>query len=125
MDKLGFIAGFAVLGAWARYTQTLLVQRFVGRGFPWATLSINVFGSFLMGFLYIATTHGHANPDLRIGILVGGIGTYTTFSTFTLESLMLFEDGFPAKGLTYMLLSVTLGISATFVGTIAPRLIGA
>ncbi len=46
------IAGFAILGAWARYGQSILVQEVFGRAFPWATLSINVLGSFLMGSLF-------------------------------------------------------------------------
>jgi Integral membrane protein possibly involved in chromosome condensation len=49
----GFIAIFAILGAWARYGQSLLVQTVFGRGFPWATLSINVMGCFIMGFLFL------------------------------------------------------------------------
>jgi len=114
---LGMIAIFAVLGAWARYGQTLLVQTVVGRGFPWATLSINVLGCFLMGFLFFETVDRLSiSPDLRTGILTGGLGAYTTFSTFSLETLVLFENGEPIKAWLYMFSSLFLCVAAAFSG---------
>ncbi|MCE5387127.1 MAG: CrcB family protein, partial [Acidithiobacillus sp.] len=96
VSTLGFIAIFAIIGAWARYGQTLLVQTVFGRGFPWATLSINVLGCFIMGFLFFETLERISiNPELRTGMLTGGLGAYTTFSTFSLETLVLFENGEP------------------------------
>ncbi|MHB1706903.1 MAG: fluoride efflux transporter FluC, partial [Acidithiobacillus sp.] len=81
---LFYLAVFALLGAFARYGQTLVIQSVFGRDFPWATLSINVLGSFLMGFLFFQTLERVSiSPALRTGILTGGLGAYTTFSTFS------------------------------------------
>ncbi len=117
VSTLGFIAIFAIIGAWARYGQTLLVQTVFGRGFPWATLSINVLGCFIMGFLFFETLERISiNPELRTGMLTGGLGAYTTFSTFSLETLVLFENGEPIKGLLYMFSSLFLCVAAAFAG---------
>jgi len=116
-STLGLIAIFAVLGAWARYGQSILVQMLFGRNFPWATLSINVLGCFLMGFLFFATLERSAlSPELRTGILTGGLGAYTTFSTFSLETLVLFENGEAAKAILYMFASLFLCVVAAFAG---------
>ncbi|WP_298135659.1 CrcB family protein [Acidiferrobacter sp.] len=119
-----WIACFAVPGAWLRYGQNLLVQRLWGRAFPWATLSINVLGSFLIGFLSYTLVHGvPVSAALRTGIIVGGIGTYTTFSTFSLETLLLVEDGQRLRGLIYIAASLALGVGAVLLGALAaPRL---
>ena len=70
----------------------------IGRDFPYATLSINVGGSFLMGFLFIETLERLTiSPALRTGILTGFIGGYTTFSTFEMEIFLLVEDGAPRR----------------------------
>lgn len=117
MWTLVSIAGFAILGAWARYGQSILVQEVFGRAFPWATLSINVLGSFLMGFLFFETLDRiNMAPSLRAGILVGGIGTYTTFSTFALENLVLLQDGETLKAALYVAASNMLGIGAAIGG---------
>ncbi len=117
VSTLGFIAIFAIIGAWARYGQTLLVQTVFGRGFPWATLSINILGCFIMGFLFFETLERISiNPELRTGMLTGGLGAYTTFSTFSLETLVLFENGEPIKGLLYMFSSLFLCVAAAFAG---------
>lgn len=114
---LAFIALFSILGAWARYGQTLLVQSIFGREFPWATLSINVMGCFIMGFLFFETLERISiNPELRTGLLTGGLGAYTTFSTFSLETVVLFENGDSAKALSYMFVSVFLCVGAAFSG---------
>lgn len=66
------IAAFGTLGCWARYGMTKLVQTICGRDFPYATLSINVGGSFLMGFLFVETLERLTmSPELRTGILTG------------------------------------------------------
>ena len=116
------IAGFGVLGCWARYGMTNLVQSIYGRDFPYATLSINVGGSFLMGFVFIETLERlTVSPALRTGILTGFIGGYTTFSTFEMEILLLVEQGAPFKALFYTLLSVILGFAAAFGGAYIAR----
>ncbi|WP_297365704.1 CrcB family protein [Acidiferrobacter sp.] len=119
-----WIACFAVLGAWLRYGQNLAVQHFFGRAFPWATLSINVIGSFLIGLLSYALVHEiPVSGALRAGVIVGGIGTYTTFSTFSLETLLLVEDGQVVRGLAYIVASLALGLGAVFLGALtAPHL---
>jgi len=118
LPTMATIAFFAVVGAWARYGQTLLIQKWVGREFPWATLSINVIGSFLMGFLFFATLERISiSPEWRTGILTGGLGAYTTFSAFSVESLLLFESGEPIKGFVYMLSSFVLCFVAALVGS--------
>ena len=120
------IAAFATLGAWARYGQTLLVQAMFGRAFPWATLSINALGSFLMGFLFFATLERVSlAPELRTGLLTGGLGAYTTFSTFSLESMNLFESGETLRGLFYIGASVVLSLFAAMLGAFLSRNLGA
>ena len=116
------IAGFGVLGCWARYGMTNLVQMIYGRDFPYATLSINVGGSFLMGFLFVETLERlTVSPALQTGILTGFIGGYTTFSTFEMEALLLVEQGAPLKALLYVLLSVIVGFIAAFGGAYIAR----
>ena len=69
------IAIGGTLGCWARYAQTNLVQAVFGRDFPLATLSINVIGSFLMGFLFILTLERlMIPPSVRVGVLTGVLG---------------------------------------------------
>ena len=121
-----FIAIFAIFGAFARYGQTLLVQGVLGRGFPFATLSINVLGSFLMGFLFFLTLERLSlPPSLRTGILTGGLGAYTTFSTFSLETLNLMEGGEWTRAALYVAASVLLSITAVILGAYLSRNIGA
>ena len=116
------IAIGGTLGCWARYGMTNLMQAIYGRDFPYATLSINVLGSFLMGFLFVETLERlTVSPELRTGILTGFIGGFTTFSTFSMEILLLTEQGFAAKGLLYLLLSITLGLAAAFGGAYIAR----
>ncbi len=80
------IAIGGIFGCWARYAMTGLLQAIYGRDFPYATLAINVLGSFLMGFLFIETLERLTlSPYVRTGVLTGFLGGFTTFSTFTIE----------------------------------------
>jgi fluoride exporter len=116
------IAIFGVFGCWARYGMTNLVQTIYGREFPYATLSINVGGSFLMGFLFIETLERLTiSPELRTGILTGFLGGYTTFSTFEMETLLLVEQGNAVNAILYVALSVVFGFVAAFFGAYIAR----
>ncbi|WP_286737347.1 fluoride efflux transporter CrcB [Thiomonas sp. SCN 64-16] len=120
-----YIALFAIIGAFARYGQSIVVQGVLGRSFPFATLSINVLGSFLMGFLFFETLERiNVSPELRTGILTGGLGAYTTFSTFSLESLNLIENGEMVKAGLYIGASVVLSIAAAIFGAFLSRNMG-
>ncbi len=116
------IAIGGVLGCWARYAMTNLVQAIYGRDFPYATLSINLLGSFLMGFLFIETLERlTVSATVRVGILTGFLGGFTTFSTFMMETLLLIEQGEAAKSALYIGLSVALGFMAAFAGAYIAR----
>ena len=116
------ISVFGTLGCWARYGQTILMQNVYGREFPVAVLSINLMGSFLIGFLSIETMERLTmEPAIRTGILTGLIGGYTTFSTFELETLLLVENGEALKAALYVLLSVILGFICVFFGAYIAR----
>ena len=118
------IAIGGILGCWARYAVTNLVQAIWGRAFPYGTLSINVLGSFLMGFLFFATLERLAvGPYIRVGILTGFVGGFTTFSTFAMETLLLAEQGEIGKGVAYVGLSVVLGLMAAFAGAYLARIL--
>jgi CrcB protein len=111
-----------VLGCWARYAMTNLVQTIWGNDFPYATLSINLLGAFLMGFLFVETLERLTiSPVFRTGILTGVLGGYTTFSTFAMEMLLLVEQGEPGKAVLYAALSVGLGFLLTFFGAYIAR----
>ncbi len=120
-----YLAIFAILGAFARYQQTLIVQALTGPGFPWATLSINVLGSGVMGFLFFETLERITmSPKLRTGLLTGGLGAYTTFSTFSIETYHLLARGDIGRALLYITSSVGLSLIAVFLGAYLSRSIG-
>lgn len=116
------IAVGGTLGCWARYWLTGFVQHAVGRGFPYATLLINVLGAFLMGFLFVETLERISlAPALRTGLLTGVLGGFTTFSTFAMETLLLVEEGAVIKAVLYVTLSLVLGLAGAFAGVYLAR----
>lgn len=116
------IAIGGVLGCWARYSMTNLVQAIYGRSFPYATLSINVLACFLIGFIFVETLERLTiSPVLRIGILTGFIGGFSTFSTFAMETVLLAEQGEIWKSALYVALSALLGILSTVAGVYVAR----
>lgn len=116
------IAIGGIFGCWARYLMTQLVQSIWGTWFPYATLIINVSGSFLMGFLFIETLERLTlSVPVRTGILTGFIGGYTTFSTYMMESLLLMEQGAIVRSGAYLILSNLFGLIAAFFGAFLAR----
>jgi CrcB protein len=111
------IAIFGIAGCWGRYAMTNVVQTLAGRQFPFATLSINLLGSFLMGFLSVATLQKlPIAPAWRTGILTGFVGGYTTFSTFAMEALLLSGQGLQRRAILYLLGSEAGGLVLVFFG---------
>ena len=116
------IAVGGTLGCWARFAQTQLVQAVYGRDFPYATMSINVIGSFVMGFLFVETLERLILPPaLRTGILTGVLGGYTTFSTYAAAVMTLLTGGSPAVAVAYALGSIAGAMAAVWCGVRAAR----
>lgn len=116
------VAMGGIVGCCARYGVSQAVQVFYGRSFPLATLVINVSGCLAMGFLfYLTLERVSVSPSLRVAILTGVLGGFTTFSTFAMETLLLMEDGETAYAVLYVLLSVGLGVAAAFLGAYLAR----
>lgn len=109
-------------GAVARYLVATGIYAWLGRSFPHGTLFVNVSGSFLMGFLTELMLQRFALAvEYRAAILVGFLGAYTTFSTFALETLYLFEEGNLAKAGLNILLSAVLCLAAVWIGLVLGR----
>ena len=120
-----YIAMGGALGAVSRYVVTLGAARLGATGFPYATLTVNVVGSFLIG-LFVAWLGGRTeiNPALRPLIQVGFLGALTTFSTFSLDALILLEQGRLTQAGLYIAASVLVCLAACFIGLLAGRSLG-
>ena len=122
MNQLVAIAAGGALGAVSRYLVASGVHSLLGRGFPYGTLSVNIIGSLLMGFLYIVLIERLGVESYwRALVLVGFLGAFTTFSTFSMETLNLIESGEHLKAMLNMLLSVTTCLIACWLGLIVGR----
>ncbi|MFA5516577.1 MAG: fluoride efflux transporter CrcB [Desulfuromonadales bacterium] len=92
--QLFYIGVFGALGCLARYFISGWTCTLVGRGLPWGTLGVNVAGSFLLGLLMEGSLRSSLlSPEVRIGLSVGFMGGFTTFSTFSYETFRLLEEG--------------------------------
>lgn len=105
------------LGAALRHLTNLAALRLLGPNFPFGTLAVNVIGSFLMGVLVevVARRFG-ASAELRLFLATGVLGGYTTFSAFSLDTIVLWERGAPGLAVAYVGLSVLLSLSAIIGG---------
>ncbi len=109
--SLYVLAGSA-LGGLARYWLAIAVAAWLGPAFPWGTLLINVGGSFLIGLAGAASPA----PTTRAFVMVGLCGGFTTFSSFSLQTLDLLQSGRPLPALAYVAASVLLCLLATWAG---------
>ena len=116
------IAGGGAVGALLRFWVSSGVYALLGRSFPYGTLAVNVLGSLVMGFLYVLLLDKLAlGPAVRAALLVGLLGAFTTFSTFSIETLNLVEEGELLRAGLNVVLSIVLCIGATWAGVIAGR----
>ena len=113
------VGGF--VGSVARYLLGGWITNRLGPGFPYGTFAINMTGSFILGFI-MGTLEGHVmSPIVRLSMAIGFVGAYTTFSTFTYETLRLLEDGsFLLAGLN-VVASVLVGLVSGSVGLASGR----
>ena len=119
---LWYIAFGSALGGVSRYLVGGLVHRVTGAGFPGGTLLVNLSGSFLLGlFLRYGLETPTLTPELRAFLTVGFCGGYTTFSTFSYETVALLEDGQWGRAGLYVSASLLLSVLATLLGLLAGR----
>jgi CrcB protein len=116
------IAGGGAVGALLRFWMSTGVYNVFGRAFPYGTLAVNVLGSLIMGFLYVLLIDKlPLGPAWRAALLVGLLGAFTTFSTFSLETLNLIEEGELIKAMLNVALSVVLCLFAAWIGVLTGR----
>jgi CrcB protein len=122
MTQVLAIAAGGAIGALLRYWTSVAVHSRLGAGFPYGTLVVNVLGSLLMGFLYIWFIDRLAvGPAMRAFLFIGLLGAFTTFSTFSIETLNLMEAGQPGRAAINVIVSVTVCVAAAGLGVLAAR----
>ncbi|MCG6969679.1 MAG: fluoride efflux transporter CrcB [Gammaproteobacteria bacterium] len=122
MQYLAIAAGGA-LGALLRFLSSTGMHRLLGQSFPYGTLFVNVVGSLLMGFLYILLTSRMELPaPWRAFFLVGLLGAFTTFSTFSMDTLQLLEKGLWIRAVLNVGSNVVLCLAAAWAGVLVGRL---
>lgn len=110
------------IGAVLRYAIANGIHMFLGRGFPYGTLVVNVVGSLGMGVLYVLLLERLSlGPEWRAALQIGLLGALTTFSTFSMETLLLFENGEAQKAILNITLNVVLCLGATWLGMVLGR----
>jgi CrcB protein len=111
------------IGSILRLAVATAVAQRLGPGFPWGTLVVNVSGSFVIGVLaeLVQTRLVGSAPFVRSFLMIGVLGGYTTFSTFSLDMLTLAGDRAPVMAALYAVASVLLGLLAAFAGLSAMR----
>ncbi|MEA1990119.1 MAG: fluoride efflux transporter CrcB [Pseudomonadota bacterium] len=124
MTGLGWfaIAMGGALGATARFAMSHQVYQWFGREFAWGTLSVNVLGSFVMGLIAVLFVDKLAlSTEWRAFIMVGFLGAFTTFSTFSYETMQYIEVGEINKAFINIAVSVVTCLVAVWIGMLAAR----
>ena len=117
MNTFVAVAVGGALGAVSRYSFGLVALALIGNRFPWATLGVNVVGSFLIGLAVVLIGDRIVDGELwRSLVIVGFLGAFTTFSAFSLDTLLLLQQGNYNTALAYMLGSVALCLGGTVSG---------
>lgn len=118
MDRSILLVGVGgFVGSVARYLVAILFSSQISSVFPFATLTVNILGCFLIGILFALSDRGNVlSPEWRILLATGFCGGFTTFSTFSYESLRLMQDGEYLYLAAYVFISVFVGLTATYLG---------
>ena len=117
MSAVLWVALGGALGSVGRYGVNLGAERFAARGLPWATFTVNVLGSLLIGIVAATIMRKLPEPaNLRLFLATGVLGGFTTFSAFSLDVLRLVQDGESGVAALYVSATVFLSILAVFIG---------
>jgi len=117
MTKVFIIAGAGAAGAVCRYGLATVSQRLADTTFPVGTLTVNLMGCFLIGFLgWIFAGPVLVREEYRFALLIGFLGAFTTFSSYGLETFSLLNDGQKGAALANILLSNAAGLALVWVG---------
>lgn len=122
MIRITLIAAGGAAGALLRYWLSGGVYALLGKDFPYGTLSVNVIGSLLMGLAYVFLFERMAvSSEMRAALVIGLLGAFTTFSTFSIETLNLIEAGEQLKAGLNVVLSVLLCLGGCWLGLLLGR----
>lgn len=122
MNHFLAIAAGGAIGSVLRYWVSINTHSLLGRDFPYGTLTVNVIGSLLMGFLFVLfVERWEIETVIRSAVLIGLLGAFTTFSTFSIETLNLVEEGAYAKAIANVFVSVSSCLFAAWLGVILGR----
>jgi CrcB protein len=118
-----FVIAFGgAFGAVFRYWVSTSISRWLGDGFPYGTLTVNLIGSIIVGFLTILLADRlNVSNEVRLGLIVGFLGAFTTFSTFALDTVYLIDNGAILKAVTYGLFSVVLSVLGVWAGILTAK----
>ena len=120
MLRILLIAAGGAIGALSRYYLSGVPYRYMDENFPYGTLLVNLTGAFLIGLVWGIAEDSFISPYLKSFVLIGVIASFTTFSTFALESALLIRDGEYAMSMTYILIT-NLGILLVFAGLFSSK----
>ena len=124
MRQLLAVAAGGALGAVLRWLAASGIQRWAGGTFPWGTFAVNALGSLMLGFLFVwLIERSSASEVLRLAITVGFLGAFTTFSTYSLESVRLLQEGALGMALANVFGQVVVCLMLTWVGVQLARVL--
>ena len=122
MMQLLLVALGGAVGSVGRYLVGVLAVRIAGVTFPWGTLAVNVAGSFAIGILTeLILRRFSGSPELRLLLITGFLGGFTTLSSFSLDAMVLFERGAVGLSAAYVLGTVGLSLAAIYAGFLLGR----
>ena len=124
MDKWIILGCAGALGTVSRYAVSTWAYQALGAKFPYGTLIVNLLGCFLMGFLASVSHERLLTPAVRLLLVVGFLGAFTTFSSFILESSQLIKQGQSVLAFLNVLLSVALGFVVFYIGVLLAEQMG-
>jgi CrcB protein len=117
MINIILVALGGAFGSVARYRVGVWTLRRFGPNFPWGTLTVNIVGCFAIGLLSeVIARRLNASPEMRLLLVTGFLGGFTTFSAFSLDVISLFERGATVAGASYVIASVGVSLCAVFAG---------
>ncbi len=115
------VAAGGAAGAVARFSLSFWVSQRLGVGFPWGTLAVNLVGSYLLGLAVGIGEAATIPPAVRAALMIGFLGAFTTFSTFSVETLGLLREGESLRALVNAAVHVVAGLALAFAGIVTAR----